>query len=1235
MFAANPTRFPEFVADQILTAQNLSDLFNYLDEQERLTRTNLIGIGIVCGLEVFVSSTGNALTITKGVGITSAGYLVAIPQQTYTFLGDYNAEKDRYYDRFVDLTTKKQRFPVQQLAVAGSPEAKTALTADLLKDKVVLIFVELIENGNKNCDPDSCDDKGITVDVVFRPLLVEEKNVGGLIGSITKNDPFRPGKPCAGWPEVRMPRYNVPATTLPDSASILKNFLSLLDEPFIQKIETTLTNAYGTLQLMVAADFNQNPFTGFKDRFSFLFDGSIGIRQLIQVQYYYDFMADLLQAYDELRRTCQKNTALCCPDEDLFPRHLLLGATFDSKTIYRHPFIPSPALGGSYELVGELRFLFARLVQLTKSIEIPAGVLNRKQKRTPIMVTPSQLGNVPLSEKAIPYYYDVLQAPPLFNGWNFNKTQNGQGNTNLSYHAQSYNNADDHVRFPLKYDLEPYNFFRIEGHIGQPWQTAFREIHQIKQKQRLPFDVVALNGDFRSLIALLQQSVNNLGKILAEQPEKWRQILCYFNDIEMQYDMQAAELRCTLGKVMKFLYGIDPQGTQPGDVLTTPVSQLLRTFDSAYQTQPGSLGTVFDKWYPTVKDKPYMSPLALAQGGAIFTVAAVARVTSPLLLMYYLEKIHEALPAGIVQLTINDLNTRLLDASTVAEELLATFQPNQDNRNEELERNYILNLNAVMRVCKASVFQELYRNFLFRFYLFMANQSFAMFSFLNSGIQHKAGVPVGGTFILVYHDALPQRDTINAGNSLTNSTFRTGSTAFTARADATDTNVGSGLTSFKTSRSDQFRDITSIKQTGEYWLTQLLTARTKEDELTDKELLELVDEIPDGMVIADFFLPYVCASECAPMSYIVLGEEKPDPKPTPDPVKLVISGQVTDATTGKPIPGSNVLLKGTNTGTTANAEGKYSLTVPDTNAVLVFSSVGYETQEITVGTQTVVDAALKPIPIDPVRVVSGQVNDKATGEALVGVNVVVKGTNQGTTTDANAKYRIGNVSSATVLVFSFIGYESLEITVGNQTTVNAAMTRTVVAIKCTSLQVWADAFTKLSSSPARTLAQFKRAFPALDEVTNAFAKMAEVLPLSQGKQPEKLAEIMPPKLINVWLESLTNSIGSTDQVAFRPLALELFRILTGVIMFYSCVQKEDISKDPVPTEQVWGQITDKHIRNWQNAAPNFPQADRDVVKKMLEDAKAEFERTNRDDRAKQGYLSMLKRLIEILNSLPQ
>jgi hypothetical protein len=61
--------YPEFVPDQLLTSEHLNQLFGYLEEQGRLTRTNLIGIGIVCGLEVKTNAAGTQITITKGCGV--------------------------------------------------------------------------------------------------------------------------------------------------------------------------------------------------------------------------------------------------------------------------------------------------------------------------------------------------------------------------------------------------------------------------------------------------------------------------------------------------------------------------------------------------------------------------------------------------------------------------------------------------------------------------------------------------------------------------------------------------------------------------------------------------------------------------------------------------------------------------------------------------------------------------------------------------------------------------------------------------------------------------------------------------------------------------------------------------------------------------------------------------------------------------------------------------------------
>ena len=72
----------------------------------------------------------------------------------------------------------------------------------------------------------------------------------------------------------------------------------------------------------------------------------------------------------------------------------------------------------------------------------------------------------------------------------------------------------------------------------------------------------------------------------------------------------------------------------------------------------------------------------------------------------------------------------------------------------------------------------------------------------------------------------------------------------------------------------------------------------------------------------------------------------------------LITGTVTDEK-GDQLPGVSVVLKGTTTGTTTDGTGKYSLNVPDPSATLVFSFVGYASEEVSVGAKTVVNVALK------------------------------------------------------------------------------------------------------------------------------------------------------------------------------------------------------------------------------------------------------------------------------------
>ena len=72
-----------------------------------------------------------------------------------------------------------------------------------------------------------------------------------------------------------------------------------------------------------------------------------------------------------------------------------------------------------------------------------------------------------------------------------------------------------------------------------------------------------------------------------------------------------------------------------------------------------------------------------------------------------------------------------------------------------------------------------------------------------------------------------------------------------------------------------------------------------------------------------------------------------------------ITGRVTDASDNSTLPGVSIVVKGTTTGTVTDLDGKFALTVkPD--ATLVFSFIGYTTQEVAVGAQRTLNIALQP-----------------------------------------------------------------------------------------------------------------------------------------------------------------------------------------------------------------------------------------------------------------------------------
>ncbi|UZR97162.1 SusC/RagA family TonB-linked outer membrane protein [Chondrinema litorale] len=108
-----------------------------------------------------------------------------------------------------------------------------------------------------------------------------------------------------------------------------------------------------------------------------------------------------------------------------------------------------------------------------------------------------------------------------------------------------------------------------------------------------------------------------------------------------------------------------------------------------------------------------------------------------------------------------------------------------------------------------------------------------------------------------------------------------------------------------------------------------------------------------------------------------------------------------------------------------------------TGLIFLLARVGWSqdnsSQELFAKRSSIVEASTQQTPVQ--SLVRGTVTSQTEGEALPGVSIVIKGTTKGTTTDFDGKYSI-TASSGDVLQFSYIGFETQEIEVANQSVID-------------------------------------------------------------------------------------------------------------------------------------------------------------------------------------------------------
>ncbi|WP_276363728.1 PKD domain-containing protein [Daejeonella sp. H1SJ63] len=1205
---ASKLNYPEFVPDQLLSSEHLNQLFEYLEEQGRLSRTNLIGIGIVCGLELQPSADGKSIYITKGCGVTSEGYLISVEGINYTKYKDFNAVQDRLYNRFVD-SGRQPRFHIDELK-QDSVEDATSLDADFLKNKIVLLFVEILEEGAKNCNPNSCDDKGINVTVSFKPLLIDINDAKSLQSGNngTSNNKIR------NLDELRMPRFDVPATLLADTSAIFEVYQKVLNTTFLTKTESVLTEAYNTIAPLVLDIYPANPFNNLSGSFNFINDKSISGKQLINIQYYYDLFSDLLLAYEEFRHVATRAISMCCPDSNLFPRHLMLGLasvdTLKSTGEYRDYFIPSPVLNSNLYLTRELRSLFTRMALLIEKFSLPpvtAGDFKEKyQNAKRVRITPTKFGAIPLSEKSIPFYYNpVVGDLKLFRFWNYEKTSLGREKRILSYNVQDYNTSDDDIMNPLNYDLEPNNFLRIEGHVGMNYKEALRSIISIKNEKRLPFEVIALSGDVKSLRTQIKElSAGAKGDLLNDLGSE--KIKCQFKDLESIYDTLATGFTCTLCGEMKYFYNM-PGGntTLPAPSSVIPQVPLLKKCDRRFRFKANSLGHEFEIYYNEIKDDDYIGSNVLLNNQT--DLKDGEQNTAAYALLYYIEKLSESISSNLGNFDIRIFIRRQTDLIRVAEYLKNLISKAKATNIGILTEDIIDHLDVLIYNCKQVQFLSLYRDYLIRLFSVLLQQKFAFFIRKHPGIQHKAGVSVGGTFILVYHEEVIEPEKKEITNSMEK--------RYVESSDSTNSKSGEEASNRYTAIDPEDDDDLFSKNDVEV-LRELFNEKD-----INQNLENLIGEIDHGTVIADFYLPYLCYSDCQPINFIINESKPPAEKPSIDiKIKEFCSDDKQAYAVFVSPEGGN--LSGEGIVTAADNTVTFQPSIVDLQTGTQKSIKIIYTKD---GETVSVDVLVFKKPIAAFDFKGGiNVNEISFINKSQFADKFEWDFGDGGTSDENSPKH----------TYTTNGTFTVKLKVSNgicSNTVSKPIDIKVPVVKtCLTVSQIIEAFKKLESLDLQLFRVFVNAYPSYQDIAAFFKEFEQISTEETDKQIEFLAVQEINARINEWLEKLIELVLNSD---LQLIAANLYRILENLTMYISCIQKEDVNSAKVSMAGTFDLIISQI--EMIKSLPDLSDPLKELIKTLTEDLSAELTRIkdNKEESSKPVYFEIIQKLLELIKSI--
>lgn len=478
------TDYAVFERDQVLTETQLNSVVEYLDDQSRLTRTQLLGIGIVGGL--WPSLGKEQLVVSKGVGVTSDGDLIGLSADTVFDRWLPYEESAPAYDAFYD--GEKMLPLIELLARDDRREGKPlADLSDSPEKMVAIAFMESYENDPDLCTGGDCDNRGRTARNTQRLLLVNRE----IADKFQLNTSFGTGAELARL----LPRVRASRVDLGTGSDAKVDVTSA--ELFAARYRTAANSSFKALHEAVrrliervgdgAALGLPSPVgwtAGLEKRLNAL-PGTVG-----GIQYFHDHAKDLVAVWNDLRAALFADDGVLCPGSDAFPKHLLLGALVD-PAVDRTGCYPAPWLAGGMIERQRVILLIRKFSLLLDSFELPKAQIPK--------VIPSRRESAVLDERAIPVYYKADAA--LRELWNDTRRQRGESEDNTGYHWTQATDlkpflpeaplAEKQLADPFLTDQGGNDFYRIEGFLGLKADVAEPAIEKLVRQRNLPISVIS------------------------------------------------------------------------------------------------------------------------------------------------------------------------------------------------------------------------------------------------------------------------------------------------------------------------------------------------------------------------------------------------------------------------------------------------------------------------------------------------------------------------------------------------------------------------------------------------------------------------------------------------------------------------------------------------------------------------------------------------------------------------